>query len=107
MTREDTEEPVSSFTLIPWAWEMEGIRLKVAEMGLVGTQDTCRGQGLMTRLNHHFDTHVKTAEFDLCIIQGIPGFYHNFGYHYALEFENHIDLPVALIPEPVNKTAEC
>ncbi len=107
LTQETTGEPVSSFTLIPWTWEMEGIRLEVAEMGLVGTLDTCRGQGMMTRLNHHFDTHVKAAGVDLCIIQGIPGFYHNFGYHYALEFESHLDLPLALIPAPVaNNVAE-
>lgn len=98
MADASTGEPVSTFTLIPWTWEACGIRLKVAEMGLVGTLDTCRGKGMMKELNTHFDAHVKEHSYDLCIIQGIPGFYHNFGYHYAIALENHIDLPLALIP---------
>ena len=99
MADDTTGEPVASFTLIPWTWEINGIRLKVAEMGLVGTLESCRGAGLMRKLNRHFDDYVREKGYDLCIIQGIPGFYHNFGYHYAIEFESHIDLPLALIPD--------
>ncbi|HCY85987.1 MAG TPA: hypothetical protein DHV36_12700 [Desulfobacteraceae bacterium] len=99
MADDKTGEPVASFTLIPWTWELNGIRLKVAEMGLVGTLASCRGEGLMRKLNRHFDAYVLEKGYDLCIIQGIPGFYHNFGYHYAIEFESHIDLPLALIPD--------
>jgi hypothetical protein len=32
------------------------------------------------------------------VIQGIPGFYHKFGYHYALCLENHIVLPLDQVP---------
>ncbi|MCG8634660.1 MAG: GNAT family N-acetyltransferase [Desulfobacterales bacterium] len=99
MTDDATGEPVASFTLIPWTWEVGGIRLEVAEMGLVGTLDTCRGKGMMRKLNAAFDAHVKENGYDLCMIQGIPGFYHNFGYYYAVELEYHIDLSLALIPE--------
>lgn len=98
MADDATGDPVASFTLVPWTWEVSGIRLKVAEMGLVGTLESCRGKGLMRRLNRRFDTYVKERGYDLCIIQGIPGFYHHFGYHYAIEFENHIDLPLDRIP---------
>ena len=105
MVEDTTGKPISSFTLIPWTWEVNGIRLKVAEMGLVGTLDTCRGKGMMRQLNTAFDDHVKDNAYDLCMIQGIPGFYHNFGYHYAIELEYHIELPLTLIPDmgKVNK----
>lgn len=94
-----TAEIVSAFALIPWTWEMEGIKLRVAEMGIVGTQAKHRGQGLMRRLIEDFDKTLDAEKFDLAVIQGIPGFYHRFGYHYALPLENHINMPLHLIPE--------
>ena len=71
---------VSAFALIPWTWEMEEIKLKVAEMGIVGTLKAHRGQGLMRILNKEFDKTLEEEKFDLAVIQGIPGFYHQFGY---------------------------
>jgi hypothetical protein len=41
--------------------------------------------------------------FDLAVIQGIPGFYHKFGYHYAIPMENHINLSLyQIIDNQVN-----
>lgn len=90
---------VSAFALIPWTWEMEGIQLKVAEMGIVGTLKEHRGQGLMRILNREFDKTLEEERFDLAVIQGIAGFYHQFGYSYAIPLENHINLPLHVIPE--------
>jgi predicted N-acetyltransferase YhbS len=89
---------VASFTLIPWEWKMEGLTLKVAELGLVGSRPDYRGKGLQRLLNLEFDKTVKEEGYDLCAIQGIPGFYHKFGYHYALPLNNHINLPLEFIP---------
>ena len=47
----ETGNIVSAFALIPWVWALEGIKLKVAEMGIVGTLEAYRGQGLMRILN--------------------------------------------------------
>ena len=55
-----TERIVSAFALIPWTWEMEGVRLKVAEMGIVGTLKAHRWQGLMRALNTEFDATLST-----------------------------------------------
>lgn len=90
---------VSGFVLIPWTWQMEGARLKVAEMGIVGTLEVHRGRGLMRSLNKEFDRTLQEEGFDLAVIQGIPGFYQQFGYTYALPLENHINLPLHLIAE--------
>lgn len=94
----ETGAIVSAFVLIPWIWQMDSVRLKVAEMGIVGTLSTHRGQGLMKALNAEFDTTLKEDSYDLAVIQGIPGFYQQFGYHYAVPLENHINLPLHAVP---------
>ncbi|BCS98586.1 hypothetical protein DSLASN_42180 [Desulfoluna limicola] len=88
---------VSAFALIPWAWEMEGVSLKVAEMGIVGTLEAHRGKGLMRLLNREFNNALAEEGYDLAVIQGIPGFYHRFGFHYAVAMENHINLHLSAI----------
>jgi hypothetical protein len=95
---------VSAFALIPWTWEMNGIRLKVAEMGMVGTIEEHRGKGLMKMLNQEFDQTLQEEQFDLAVIQGIPGFYHKFGYYYAVSLENHINIPLEKISERFNNS---
>ena len=92
-----TAQIVSAFALIPWTLELEGVRLKVAEMGIVGTLEEHREQGLMRQLNGEFDQVLEEEGFDLSIIQGIPGFYRQFGFHYALPLENHINVPLHAI----------
>ena len=94
-----TRTIVSAFALIPWTWEMHGIHLKVAEMGIVGTLEDHRHRGLMRALNAEFDRTLGNERFDIAVIQGIPGFYHHFGYHYAVTMENHVNLPLYAIPE--------
>ncbi len=90
---------VSAFALIPWTWQIGGVDFNVAEMGIVGTLEEHRCQGLMKSLNRLFDRALADDGFDLAVIQGIPGFYHNFGYRYSVDLENHIDLPFHAIPD--------
>jgi len=89
-----SDKIASALALIPWTWQIEGITLKGAEMGIVGTGEPHRKQGLQDKLNSSFDRVLREENFDISFIQGIPGFYHNFGYNYALSFENHINLPL-------------
>ena len=88
---------VSGFALIPWKWQMQGIPLKVAEMGIVGTAEQHRNKGLFKRCNTLFQEELMSQEFDLSVIQGIPGIYHRLGYHYALPLEHHTELPLYAI----------
>lgn len=87
-----TNNIVSALCLIPWKWKMNGVELKVAEMGLVGTNPDHRGKGLMILINKKFDEILQEENYDLVGIQGIPGFYHKFGYNYSVEMENHLNL---------------
>ena len=96
-------EIASAFALLPWIWEMEGIRLKIAEMGIVGTRQQYRNQGIMKILHKEFAQTVEKEKFDLAVIQGIPGFYHKMGFHYSLAMTNHINIPLHLIPDEYEK----
>lgn len=93
---------VSAFTLINWNWEFEGVPLKVAELGIVGTLEEHRGQGLIKALNREFEKTLEEEQYDLTGIQGIPGYYHRLGYHYAITMENHINVPFYVIKENEN-----
>lgn len=98
---EDTEvsKIVAGFVIIPWKWKFEGIELKVAESGIVGTDPDYRGKGLMRKLYNELDIYIKESGYDLSMIQGIPGFYHNFGYYYSVTMDNHINMPFHNISE--------
>ena len=89
----------AAFALIPWVWAFEGTKLKVAEMGIVGTQAEYRGRGLQRILNKEFDETLEEEGFDIAVIQGIPGFYNQFGYVYTIPLENHINLPLHVVSE--------
>jgi hypothetical protein len=82
-----TGQIVSSLCLLPWLWRYEEVTLRAGEMGLVGTLEPYRHRGLIRTLNEHFTTLLHTEGFDLSHIQGIPYFYRQFGYEYALPLE--------------------
>ena len=103
---EETEEIAAAFALIPWTWEMAGLRLKVAEMGIVGTGEAHRNKGLMRLLSREFDATLEEEGFDLAVVQGIPGFYRRFGYHYSIPLEPHIDIPLHLVPDSAGDSYE-
>ncbi len=96
---EETGEIASAFALIPWTWEMAGTKLKVAEMGIVGTGEGHRNRGLLRLLYREFDATLTEEGFDLAVVQGIPGFYNRFGYYYSIPLEPHIDIPLHLVPD--------
>ena len=78
---------------------MHGVKLKVAEMGIVATDEKHQGKGLMRLLNNEFNKTLEIEDYDLAVIQGIPGFYHKFGYHYAIPMENHLNVDLELIKD--------
>jgi GNAT superfamily N-acetyltransferase len=89
-----TQQIISGFCLIPWKWNFNSIMLNVAEMGLVATLPDYRGKGLMKLLNAEFNKYIEENGFHLAAIQGIPGFYNKFEYHYALPMERHVIMPL-------------
>ena len=89
---------VSSLCLIPWTWRYEDVTLHSAEMGIVSTADSYRNRGLIRALVGRFKELVTEDQFDLSHIQGIPYFYRQFGYEYALPLELHWEIELRRLP---------
>jgi len=91
-------ETVAALILIPQTWVLGGVELRVAEMGCVATHPDHRRRGLQRTLNRAFDAYAAEHGFDLCALAGIPFFYRQFGYEYAVELDHRTTLEAERIP---------
>lgn len=94
---------VSAIAKVEWNIFIDNIKLIVWEQAFVGTHEKHRGKKLISNLNNILDKDAKNAEVDFIMIQGIPDFYSKFGYRYAIEFENHLNLPLKCINDVDDK----
>jgi predicted N-acetyltransferase YhbS len=90
---------VACLNLIPEKWCIGEIPLKVAEMGCVGTLPEFRHRGLIRMLVKEFHKRVATHGYDLSVIEGIPYFYRQFGYEYAIPLDEEITIRLDQIPD--------
>ena len=94
----DGDEAVAGLLLIPEKWRVDGAELKVAEMGCVGTRPEHRRKRLQWILNKKFDEYAKEKGYDLCALAGIPYFYRQFGYQYAVELDYGTEIDAEKLP---------
>jgi predicted acetyltransferase len=90
---------VAGLNLIPLEWSVGGVLMKVAELGCVATLPEYRRQGLQRRLIRAFHKQAAEQEYDLCAIEGIPFFYRQFGYEYALPLDEETRIELDRIPD--------
>ncbi|MCK4413302.1 MAG: GNAT family N-acetyltransferase [Candidatus Eisenbacteria sp.] len=83
---------VSTLTLIPWSLSYEGVDLPAAEMAIVATLEGYRRRGLSRRLTAAFMARLRERGCLISHIQGIPYFYRQFGYEYAMPLEGGLRL---------------
>jgi hypothetical protein len=95
-----TGEIVSSLLLIPWTLSYGGVRLLVGEMGMVGTLESRRRQGLIRAQVGYFMQRLRERGCLLSLIQGVPWFYRQFGYEYAMPLEGGLRLGGRELPAP-------
>lgn len=100
-----TGQIVSSLCLIPWIWRIDGVELRAGEMGIVGTLPDYRHQGLIRALDRRFKRLLAEGEFHLSHIQGIPYYYRQFGYEYALPLEGGWEIGLHQVPDPAPSSA--
>jgi predicted acetyltransferase len=81
---ERTGEAVATLSLMPLTWRYGPVSLPVAELGFVATQPAYRRRGLQRALSAAFDRIALANGYTLAAIEGIPFFYRQFGYEYAL-----------------------
>jgi Acetyltransferase (GNAT) domain len=89
---------VAALCLLPWRLSYAGVELRSGEMGVVGTLEEYRGRGLQRALNVRFDELLRAGGYDLSHIQGIPYFYRQFGYEYAMPLEAWWRLELHMAP---------
>ena len=93
------DEAVAGLVLIPQKWSIDGEELNVAEMGCVGTVPEHRRKRIQWILNKEFDEYAKSKGYDMCVLAGIPYFYRQFGYQYAVELDYETEIEVNILPE--------
>lgn len=94
---------VSTLNLIPQRWIIGNVELKVAEMGNVATLEEYRNQGLVRRLVNEYHKDIANEEYDLSVIEGIPYFYRQFGYEYALPLDEETKISLEKLPQRESK----
>jgi hypothetical protein len=95
---EQTGEVISSLCLIPWTLCYGHVPIQVGEMGLVGTLEAYRRQGLVRIQVDYFMQRLQERGCLLSFIQGIPYYYRQFEYEYALQLGGGIRLSGHEIP---------
>jgi predicted N-acetyltransferase YhbS len=96
---ETTGAIVSTTCLIPWRCELGGVGLDVAMLEMVVTHPDYRKRGLVRAQIAHFHEQAAALGYDLCIIEGIPYYYRQFGYAYAGDHWPVDGLAVAYVPD--------
>ena len=94
---------VASLNLTPVKWSIGGVLLKVAELGCVATLSEYRNLGLQRRLVNEFHKQAEEQEYDLCAIEGIPYFYRQFGYEYAIPLNEETRIKFDQVPDYESK----
>lgn len=100
-----TGQIVSSLCLIPWTWRYADVTLRSGEMGIVGTLPDYRRRGLVRALDRRFKHLLDEGDFHLSHIQGIPYFYRQLGYEYALPLEGGWHLRLDQVPDEASALA--
>ncbi len=90
---------VAGLCLIPQVWSVGGIPIKTAELGCVASLPEYRNRGLQRRLMNEYHARVADQRYDLSAIEGIPYFYRQFGYEYALPLDEQTRIPPSKVPE--------
>jgi predicted acetyltransferase len=92
-----TKKIVSSVALVPWKINFGGETLTAAELGFVGTLPDYRNRGFARICIEQFHRIVEEEGFAFSFLQGIPYYYRQFGYEYAIPLEPMFNLELAKI----------
>jgi len=96
---EASGEVVSTLCLIPWLWNCDGVEVPTGEMGIVSTREAYRRRGLVRAQVVLFKRRLAERGCLLSQIQGIPYFYRQFGYDYALPLERRVVLEMRQVAD--------
>jgi predicted acetyltransferase len=89
---------VACLNIIPSKWSIGGVPLKAAELACVATLPEHRHIGLQRRLMSECHKQIAEQGYDLSAIEGIPFYYRQFGYEYALPLLEETRISLDKIP---------
>jgi hypothetical protein len=97
---------ISATCLIPQTWAYDGLAFPVGRPELVATDPDYRRRGLVKAVMEQI--HALSHAYGHLVqgITGIPWYYRQFGYEYALELGGGYPLPADAIPTLANDETE-
>lgn len=84
VTEQGTGRVVSSMVMIRQVWQYAGVPVRVGQFEFVGTDPSFRGRGLIRRQFEWMHRKGGAQGQHIQAINGIPWFYRQFGYEYAV-----------------------
>jgi predicted N-acetyltransferase YhbS len=92
-----TGKVVSYLGLARYRCNFEGTEIPYGQMEIVGTLPEYRNKGLIRYLNEAFEQRAAEYGLPFLVIAGIPYFYRQFGYEYAISFLRTLQLSTETI----------
>lgn len=97
-TSKDNHPLVACTCLWRQDWQYEGIRFQIGRPEFVGSDPLYRRRGLIRSLLEMVHARSEAEGHLVQAITGIPHFYRQFGYEYALDLGGQRATPLSLIP---------
>jgi hypothetical protein len=94
-----TGKIVSHAIQLPGTWILDGLEIPMIQMEVVGTLEQYRHQGLMRAINTAYDERAVEVKPVSQAVAGIPYFYRELGYEYAVPMESGFYIAPSLIPD--------
>lgn len=105
-TRKQGNRIVACTCLWRQDWEYEGIPFRIGRPEIVATDPDYRNRGLIREVFGLVHARSAAEGHLVQAITGIPYYYRQFGYEYALDLDNRVYIPTALIPQAPEGTPE-
>lgn len=96
---ESTGELISTTCIIPWRCRFEDVTIEVAMLEMVLTHPEYRRRGYIRTQFNRLHQVIEDRSFDLTIILGIPYYYRQFGYAYAIDLLGADLLATQAVPD--------
>lgn len=93
------EKVVAYLCLVQRAFVLNGVKIPVGQMDIVGTHPDYRNRGLIRQLNEVLEEKVAEYKLKLLSIAGIPYYYRQFEYEFAAPMTMGLPIPTEAIPE--------
>ncbi|MGQ9553992.1 MAG: GNAT family N-acetyltransferase [Anaerolineae bacterium] len=85
--------------LVPWHCRFDEVELDMAQLEVVATHPDYRRRGLIRVLIGRFHERAAERNIHICAIGGIPYYYRQFGYAYAVDMAVPRTIPARAIPD--------